>query len=74
MGLYQDPEVESSSQTGARDMVSALVVYIDNILQMAETKEKARNHASSLTSFSMPRIHNKVREDNRSTITVPRMK
>ena len=47
MGLYQDLKASSSSQMGVRDAVDS-IQYIDDILLLAESKEKAGDQTSGL--------------------------
>ena len=59
MGLYQDFEASSSSWKGAGVVVDN--IYIDDILLMAESEEKAWDQASLSGVHNIERFHH-VRE------------
>ena len=71
MGLYQEPEADSSSRTGAGDTVGDL-----HRQHSPNGRGQGEGHGPCVQpdiSFSIPRIHNKLREDNPRTIPAPRI-
>ena len=57
-----------------RELGIRMVVYIDDILLMAEIKEKARDQASSLIYLvTVPGFHSKHGEDSVRTLAMPRV-
>ena len=71
MGLYQDPEADSSSRTRAGDTVGGI-----HRQHSPDGKDQGEDQGPCVwpdISFSMPRIHNKLGEDNPRTIPTPRI-
>ena len=71
MGLYQDPKADSSSRTGAGDTVGG--IHRRHSPNGRDQGEGQRPRVWPDTPFSMSRVHNKLGEDNTTTIPVPRI-
>ena len=66
MGLYQDPKADSSSRTGAGDTVGG--IHRRHSPNGRDQGEGQRPRVWPDTPFSMSRVHNKLGEDNTTTI------
>ena len=71
MGLYQDPEADSSSWMRAGDTVGG--IHRRHSPNGRDQGEGQGPCIWSDISFSMPRIHNKLGEDNPRTIPTPKI-
>ena len=71
MGLYQDPEADSSSRTRAGDTVGG--IHRRHSPDGRDQGEDQRPCVRPDIPFAMPRIHNKLGEDNPRTIPTPRI-
>ena len=67
--LYQDPKASYSSRSRAGDALGK--EYIDDILLMVESKEKARDQTNCLIYNELPRVHSEQRESYHGTFTDP---